>query len=210
MEAVDVFWHAEGMQTAFRGTVYYNGTEYDISPEKSYGYADKSWGKTLPAPWVFLSSSRLHSRALGKELSDSVFTVIGGSATVGGMLELSEKLMTGLWYEGEPYEFNFSKFWTLTRTEFKVKERKRRVKWVLKQETPLQKIRIEISCEKGKMLDFSFFKPDGSGMSAPVHSGGDGSGSIRLYRKKVSLRNKWEWELVDVIDVNGAYCQYGG
>ena len=37
-------------------------------------------------------------------------------------MALNRKLLSAFWYEGKPYEFNFSKFWTFTRTKFDFEE----------------------------------------------------------------------------------------
>ncbi len=56
-EAFEMFWHCEGMKTAFEGKVVLNGEEYIVSKEDSYGYADKNWGRDFTSPWVWLASS---------------------------------------------------------------------------------------------------------------------------------------------------------
>ncbi len=44
INAFEMFWHAEGMKTEYSGQITLDGVDYDIVPEKSYGYADKNWG----------------------------------------------------------------------------------------------------------------------------------------------------------------------
>ena len=58
-EAFAMYWHAEGMKSAFSGTVTFNGRQYTVTAEKSYGYADKNWGRDFTTPWVWLSSNCL-------------------------------------------------------------------------------------------------------------------------------------------------------
>ena len=51
-QAFEMFWHAEGMKSAYEGTVVWNGERYLVTPETCYGYADKNWGKNFTSPWV--------------------------------------------------------------------------------------------------------------------------------------------------------------
>ncbi len=58
-EAFAMYWHAEGMKSAYDGTIVLNGRRYRVTPEKCYGYADKNWGRDFTTPWVWLSSNCL-------------------------------------------------------------------------------------------------------------------------------------------------------
>ena len=49
-EAFEMFWHAEGMKTAYAGEVNWNGRRYVVRPEDCYGYADKNWGRDFTPP----------------------------------------------------------------------------------------------------------------------------------------------------------------
>ncbi len=71
--------------------------------------------------WWWHSSNNLTSEISGMKLKDSVFDIGGGRPKI-GPLALPRKLLSAFWYEGEPYEFNFSKAWTLVHTEFDCKE----------------------------------------------------------------------------------------
>ncbi len=46
LNALTSFWHAEGIRTFYKGSVTLDGISYQVTPENSYGYADKHWGKT--------------------------------------------------------------------------------------------------------------------------------------------------------------------
>lgn len=92
-----------------------------------------------------------------------------------------------MWYEGEPFEFNFSKVWTLTKTKFKCKETKHHVVWRVVQETPMSKMCTEIACKKDQMLFINYEAPDGSKRHDHLWNGGNGSGTIKLYRKHLRL-----------------------
>lgn len=95
-----MFWHAEGMKTAFFGEIVWNGEKYIVDKENSYGYADKNWGKSFTSPWVWLSSNNLVSNISKKKLEDSVFDIGGGRPKV-GPIALKRKMLSAFWYEGK-------------------------------------------------------------------------------------------------------------
>jgi hypothetical protein len=72
-EAFEMFWHAEGMKSAYSGYVLWNGRKYLVTPETSFGYADKNWGKDFTSPWVWLSSNNLTSKISGKKAGPTAF-----------------------------------------------------------------------------------------------------------------------------------------
>ena len=65
LNALDSYWHGEGIRSFFQGTVTLDGTVYQVSPDTSYGYADKHWGRSFNRPWVQLASCRLTSERTG-------------------------------------------------------------------------------------------------------------------------------------------------
>ena len=212
-EAFEMFWHCEGMRTAFEGKVVLDGEEYLVDKATSYGYADKNWGKDFTSPWVWLASSHLTSKVTGEALKDSAF-VIGGRRPKVGPLALENKLLSAMWYEGTAYEFNFSKFWTLTKTKFKTKETKDELIWRVIQETPMSKMCTEIKCKKKDMLLINYEAPDGSKRHNHLWNGGNGKGTVKLYKKSLNIKNeksksKWGWELVDEILCENVGCEYG-
>lgn len=198
-EAFEMFWHAEGMKTAYSGSVVWNGEPYIITPETSYGYADKNWGKNFTSPWVWLSSNNLTSKISGKKLEDSVFNIGGGRPKI-GHLALSRKLLAAFWYEGESYEFNFSKFWTLTRTDFNCHETDTQIIWHVEQETPLHKMVTDITCEKKDMLLINYEAPDGTKRHNRLWNGGNGIGTVKLYCGST---------LIDEVEAKNVGCEYG-
>jgi len=161
MQAFEMFWHAEGMKSLLEGEVTWNGRRYIVRPEDCYGYADKNWGKDFTSPWVWLSSNNLTSEISGKKLEDSVFDIGGGCPKV-GPVALPRKLLSAFWYEGRPFEFNFSKFWTLVGTKFDCKETDDRIIWHVEQHSTSGKMITDISCDKKDMLLVNYEAPDGA------------------------------------------------
>ena len=199
LQIFEMFWHAEGMKSQFSGEIIFNGKKYIVRPDDCYGYADKNWGKDFTSPWVWLSSNNLKSELTGKKLSDSVFD-IGGGRPKAGPIVLNRKLLSAFWYEGKCYEFNFSKFWTFTRTKFECKETDTEVIWHIEQKTLFNKMVTDVSCKKKDMLLINYEAPNGKKLHNRLWNGGNGKGTVCLYH-----RNK----LVDRITAENIGCEYG-
>lgn len=213
-EAFEMYWHAEGIKTLYEGEIWFNGERYIASKETSYGYADKNWGSNFTSPWVWISSNHIRSKITGEWLENTVFDIGGGRPKI-GHLSLEGKLLSAMWYQGEPFEFNFSKFWTLTKTRFKCKETDKKIVWKVVQKTPIAKMETTLSCNKKDMLLVNYEAPDGSKKHTRLWNGGNGTGNIRLYKKEILIgsdsRKKISrsWKLVDDLEVFNAGCEYG-
>ena len=200
LQAFEMFWHAEGMKTAYEGEVVWNGRRYRVSPEDCYGYADKNWGKDFTSPWVWLSSNNLTSEITGRKLPDSVFDIGGGCPKV-GPIALPRKLLSAFWYEGRPYEFNFSKFWTFTRTVFEGKETDTEVIWHVEQRSTSGRMVTDVRCLKKDMMLFNYESPDGAKRHNRLWNGGNGTGTIQLFDRRGNL--------IDRIHAENIGCEYG-
>ncbi len=199
MQAFEMFWHVEGMKSFFEGTITYNGEEYEVRKEDSYGYADKNWGKDFTSPWVWLSSNSLTSKVTGKKLENSAFDIGGGCPKAFG-IALKRKLLSAFYYEGKCYEFNFSKFWTGTRTKFDCRESEDEIIWHVEQRTWRNKMVTDITCRKKDMLLVNYEAPNGKKLHNRLWNGGNGVGVIKLYRGK---------KLIDEIEAKNIGCEYG-
>ncbi|MCF0136916.1 MAG: hypothetical protein HUJ66_00965 [Oscillospiraceae bacterium] len=204
INSFEMFWHAEGIRTFYKGTITLNGVEYSVEPETCYGYADKNWGGDFTEPWVWLSSSNLTSRISGKKLLNSVFEIGGGKPKVFGVA-LDRKLLGCCWYEGEDFEFNFSKFWTLSTTKFDCYETDDEIVWHVEQSTVKGKMITDIRCYKKDMIYINYECPDGLKRYNHLNNGGNGTGVIKLYRRK-GLR---KYDLIDEMDTRNVGCEYG-
>ena len=199
MQLFEMFWHAEGMKTYFEGSIFLNGEEYVVRKEDCYGYADKNWGKDFTSPWVWLSSNNLTSKITGQKLNNSVFDIGGGRPKI-GFLALNRKLLSAFYIEGKEYEFNFSKFWTNTRTKFNCYETEDQIVWHIEQRTWNNKVIVDITCEKKDMLLIDYEAPNGKKLHNRLWNGGTGKGTIKLYRKG---------KLGDEIYAENVGCEYG-
>ena len=199
-EAFEMFWHAEGMKSAFAGEVTWNGRRYLVRPEDCFGYADKNWGKDFTSPWVWLSSNNLTSELTGKKLTDSVFDIGGGRPKV-GRLALPRRLLSAFWYEGKPFEFNFSKVWTGVKTKFDCRETDTLIIWHVEQSSISGKMISDITCEKADMLLVNYESPDGQKRHNRLWNGGNGIGTIQLFDHQGTL--------IDRIHAENIGCEYG-
>lgn len=203
VEAFAMYWHAEGMKSAYSGTVILNGKEYTVTPDKSYGYADKNWGRDFTSPWVWLSSNCLRSKVTGKVLHNSVFDIGGGRPKI-YFVPLDRRLLGVFYYEGKEYDFNFSHLHMDVKTEFSFEEREDDVIWHVRQENKEAVMETEVTCMKRDMLLVNYEAPDGSKRHNRLWNGGNGVGTIKLYDKKAG-----KLDLVDEIEATHIGCEYG-
>lgn len=202
-EAFSMFWHAEGMKTAYSGHIFWNGKEYLVTPEKCFGYADKNWGRDFTSPWVWLSSNDLISQKTGKRLTNSVFDIGGGRPEI-YFVPLDRRLLGVFWYEGKEYDFNFSKLWLQVKTTFSFEEKEEEVIWHVRQENIHALMETEIHCLKKDMLLINYESPNGEKRHNRLWNGGTGTGIVKLYEK-----NHSQLTLIDEILCGHVGCEYG-
>lgn len=203
VEAFAMYWHAEGMKSYFSGNITCNEREYIVVPEKSYGYADKNWGRDFTSPWVWLSSNCLKSKLTGKVLKDSVFDIGGGRPKI-YFVPLDRRLLGAFWYEGKEYDFNFSHVWLNVKTDFSFDETDELVHWTVRQENSTAVMETEIFCKKKDMLLVNYEAPDGSRKHRKLWNGGNGWGNVKLYENEDDTL-----KLIDDIEVSHTGCEYG-
>ena len=202
-EAFAMYWHAEGMKTAYKGTILCNKEKYIVTPENSYGYADKNWGRDFTSPWVWLSSNCLTSKLSGKKLENSVFDIGGGRPKI-YFVPLNRRLLGAFYYEGKEYDFNFSHFWLNVKTDFSFEEKEETVEWYVRQESIHAVMETRVSCNKKDMLFVNYEAPDGRKLHNRLWNGGNGTGRIRIYDK-----HHGELVLVDDMEATHIGCEYG-
>lgn len=204
INAFEMFWHAEGMKTKYSGEIILNGVKYIVKPETCNGYADKNWGGDFTSPWVWLSSNNLTSKKTGKKLENSVFNIGGGRPKI-YFVALDRKLLGEFYYEGKDYEFNFSKFWTLSGTKFDCWETEDAIHWHVVQTTKNSKLDTEITCLKKDMLNINYEAPTGLKRHNRLWNGGNGTGTLKLYKRSLFGKE----ELIDEVYAEGIGCEFG-
>lgn len=202
-EAFAMYWHAEGMKTQYSGSIVMNGREYVVTPEKSFGYADKNWGRDFTSPWVWLASSCLKSRKTGEFLQNSAFDIGGGRPKI-YFVPLDRRLLGVFYYEGREFDFNFSHAWLNVKTHFYFEEGEDEVHWYVLQENIHAMMETEIYCSKKDMLLVNYEAPDGSRRHNKLWNGGNGRGIIRLYEKVNDKLSR-----IDEIEATHVGCEYG-
>ncbi len=203
MQTFAMYWHAEGMKTAYSGTIICNGRKYIVTPEKSYGYADKNWGRDFTSPWVWLSSNCLYSKNTGEQLMNSVFDIGGGRPKV-WCLPLNRRLLGVFYYEGKEYDFNFSKLHLKVKTDFSCEETDEEIIWHVRQENIHAVMETEVHCKKAEMLLVNYEAPNGKKRHNRLWNGGTGYGTILLYDKTEDGLT-----LVDEVEATHIGCEYG-
>lgn len=111
-----------------------------------------------------------------------------------------KKLLSAVWYEHLPLEFNFTKFWEFPTSTFKCRESKSKISWHVDQRTVTSRVVADIKCNKNDMLLMNYEAPDGKRLHKRLWNGGNGKGSIRLYRFG---------RLIDRIECRNVGCGYG-
>ena len=191
-------WLCGGLTARFSGMVTLDGQEYAVSPDHSFGYVEKSWGASLPVPFMQVSSSRLTSIFTGKVMKDSGFA-LGG--------DYDGRLVAMAKFEDDFYGFGpqqkitkYTAQWSCVRSP--LNDGKEELHWSASINCKKYILDVDVFCPAAEMLVKDYWLPDGTLLK--VLCGGSGSGEIRLYKQiKKSL------ELIQHAKILGASCEYG-
>lgn len=201
LNALDSYWHGEGIKSFFKGKVVLDGEDYLVTPESSSGYADKHWGRAFNRPWMQFACGRLTSERLGRELKHSVLAV-NGCCPRFLFLPLRHKLLIQLTYMGEDFRFGFSPF-LLSRCKWETKKTDRRYIWHITARSKKAVIKISGSCTKAQMLSLKYESPDGILSKHPLRAGGSAIGTVQIFRRENGGR-----ELIDTLHMEQGLCEY--
>lgn len=202
LNALESFWHGEGIRTLFRGTVTLNGVTYDVNSDTCHGYADKHWGRNFNTPWLQFASSHLLSERTGKSLKHSALAIDGCCPRL-LCFPLKRRLMIQLTYTGEDFEYNFARPSLFSRCKWKVKETNKRYIWHIMAQNKTSVIKISCSCKKEQMMPVSYETPDAVVRKKPLLGSGLGYGTLELYRRTPN-----GLELIDRLTVEDGLCEY--
>ncbi len=120
------------------------------------------------------------------------------------IVPLNQKLLGAMYYEGEEFDFNFSKFHESCHTQFHCEETAAEILWHVRQENRWAVMETEIRCTKAEMLLVNYEAPDGTKRHNRLWNGGNGHGLIKLWRK-----NGNQLEPIDEIEATHVGCEYG-
>lgn len=202
LNAIDSFWHGEGIKTQYQGTVTLNGEIYEVYPEACYGYADKHWGRKYHQPWLQLSANTLISQRTGKELKYSAFAVDGCYTRFFGM-RLNPKLILQLTYTGEDFEFSFARPLSLCRMKWHKKSTNKRTIWQIKSVNRKAMIKCSVSCPRDSLFSIDYKSPDITQKDTSLLASGQSTGIIELYRMTSEGP-----KLLDVLTFENGMCEY--
>ncbi len=200
--ALESFWHGEGIRTFYQGTISLNGIPYEVTPDASYGYADKHWGRSFNDPLLRFASGHLTSLRTGRELKHSALA-IDGCCPKFLCFPLRRKLFLQLTYMGEDFEFSFADPRSLSRSKWKEKETNKRFIWKIMAQNRDAVIKLSLYCTKNQMMAMTYELPDGTLPAFPIQAGGMGTGTLELYR-----RTDDNLELLDTLTIENALCEH--
>lgn len=203
LNALDSYWHGEGIKSFFRGTVTLDGITYDVTPDSSCGYADKHWGRNFNRPWMQFACGKLTSERTGRMLRHSVLA-INGCCPRFLFIPLKRKLLIQLTYTGEDYDFGFKPF-VLSRCRWETKKTNKRYIWHIIAKNKTAVIKISGSCTREQMLALQYESPEGVKAKLPLMAGAAATGTVRLYR-----RVSGGLELLDTLHMEQGFCEYRG
>lgn len=198
-------WHVQGAKTTYSGTVILDDTEYVITPEKSFGYADKTWGRDFYSPLLRLSASNLVSDITQRSLNNCCFAISAGSSKSHSHTQQhSPKLVAIFYYEGLKYEFPLTFFNKKSRVTAKFIENETELHWLISAETKKYLFDIDIFCKKNETILMNYESPSGHKYHNNLWTGGTSTGTIKFF-KKIGKK----LELIESAHVKNAGCQYG-
>ncbi|MCR4597467.1 MAG: hypothetical protein K5678_00370 [Acetatifactor sp.] len=181
MNALDSFWHGEGIKTHFRGRITLNGEDFEVLDDDCNGYADKHWGRSYHTDWLQLASCTLLSERTGKILKHSAFA-LDGCCPRFLFLRFQPKLILQLTYTGEDFYYSFANPLRSARLKWGTKERKDSYTWHVKAANKDSMVKLSITSPKDSMMKVRYENPDGSKPSPKPKAGAEGYGTIDLYR----------------------------
>ncbi|WP_026732839.1 tocopherol cyclase family protein [Fischerella sp. PCC 9605] len=203
LNAFQMYWHIQGMKTLYNGTIIFNGEEFAVTPETSYGYQDKNWGTDYTNPWVWLNCNNFTCRTTKKKLALTSLDVGGAKAVFFGV-PLQRSVLVVFYHEERLYEFNFSKIWQSPRQKFRCEVTEKEVIWDIVAWNKQAKIEIYFTCAKDTMLFINYENPDGEKKHNQLWNGGYAAGTVKLYQ-----RTGKDFELIDIFDGELGGCEYG-
>ncbi|MDE5798560.1 MAG: hypothetical protein K2H73_06020 [Treponemataceae bacterium] len=193
-------WIAGGAKAMFAGVVHIDGVEYVVSPRKSSGYIDRSWGGSLNSPSLHISSSNLTSLITGKPLASSCFAISGefeGALRLYVNLEGDELCI----HKKSPFD-RFTEIHDCSPMPPDADGEK--LHWTVSVHRKRLVIDVDIFCKTAEMFVRDYEAPEGERKLLKVLGGGTGFGEIRIYKK----RGK-DLELLEHAHVADALCEYG-
>lgn len=195
----DIQWKIPGCKTQFAGNILFDGEEYVVHPQKSYGHVDFFSCSDFLNSSVWISSNNLISLISSKRLQHSCFEVGGFFGR-----EKNKKIIVCFFHEGTEYKFNISNDFLKNKVSFDYYEAGNLCHWNVTAQNRKILIDIDITCNKDNMILLNHESPIKVPKLNRFLSGGNASGEIRLYKKvQKSL------EIIEQARIENCNCLYG-
>lgn len=194
-------WFPCGLRTDFSGKISFNGVDYSVTPQKSYGYMERYFGKTLPEIWFHISSNSLTSEITGKSLLCSSFTTQG---------VFDNKLAFVGSFEGLDIYFNdinskkSNIIWDCVQMPECDEPESNMLHWTASFDTKNWIIDFDIFCKITELYHRTFELPLGSRKVLNLLEGATGYGEIKLYK-----RNGASLEQIEHATLSKVICEFG-
>lgn len=176
----DMYWHCQGMKTDYTGFVVFNGVEYTVTPERSYGSSDKFWGKNLESPWLWLSSNHLVSQMNGQSLKNSALSV---GEFCPDRFGRKRKIMVSFVLEGKKYEFISNKNSRNPSINYSFFDSNENLHLTMTATNRESLIDVDIFCPKADALAIMRENPMGLRCFQKMWNCGNANGKLKLFKK---------------------------
>ena len=202
LNALDSFWHGEGIKTHYRGSITIDGETYEIDPDECHGYADKHWGQSYNKPWIQLASCNLVSERTGKPLKNSALA-IDGCCPRFLFFRFKPKMLLQLTYTGEDFCYSFARPFQRPRLKWGTKESRDSFTWHVKASNRTSLVKLSIHSPKDRMMSLSYDDTDPALPSPRLKAGAEGYGTLDLYRITPTGR---VW--IDTLIIQNTLCEF--
>lgn len=191
-------FHGEGIQTAYQGTVTLNGILYEVSPEFSYGYADKHWGEALGNPRLLLTSCCITSEIFQRQLKHSALLVNVLKPCTMGLAGKPAPLVQ-LSLEGQDYCFSPAK--ASSHIRFGYQRSTHFLQWRITLAEQNTVLKLRITCPLTELLPLHYESVEGNLPAMPIYGSGSATGTALLYKNTPEGP-----ELTDTLYLNNVLC----
>lgn len=194
-------WFPAGLNTTFKGTIVFDGNEYNVEPARSYGVMERYWGKTLMEPWFHISSSNLVSNITGKTLLGSSFNVQGvseGHVSFTACIDETEIIFA------QDSSNKYQDMWQCTQMPEVEEIEENRLHWSVSIHNKAWIIDIDVFCKINELTNRNIELPEGQRKVLNLLQGGSGTGEIKIYK-----RIKNDLEQIEFAKINSCICEFG-
>lgn len=176
----EMYWHSQGLKTEYTGSVVFNGVEYTVTPERSYGNAEKFWGRNIVNPWIWLSSNHLVSQMNGQNLQNSA---VSAGQCCPGTLKKKSKIMVCFIHENKRYEFVSRKRGKNKTVNYSFFDNSDNLHLYMTASNRDSLIDIDLFCPKADALAITHENPMGIQCFQKMWNCGNAYGKLKLFKK---------------------------